>query len=282
MSQPAPAPAGGQGGNVVAAAAIGLALIAIESQTRQQVQQAIDDAYRMIAAVAVTTAATAPGTVITGVGLLSLATMHHGLTANLEQARRQVADAVRAGYQAAAATALARLQAELGEHAPEQMPELGDNLDRLLQDVDTLFGHGQSDLANSIAAAFDSIQGDNPGPARLVAINQAVTISQARTAQRAQASASVAVQAAASDVEQAVFAHFQNEAGIPGLAKRWVVTSSDPCGMCTALDGTMVGVSAEFDHNATTDEKDYRRVWRNLFGPPRHPNCRCRLELVVT
>jgi hypothetical protein len=64
--------------------------------------------------------------------------------------------------------------------------------------------------------------------------------------------------------------------------KRWIVTSNDPCGMCEALDGTMVGVNGEFDHNATTSEKDYRRVWRNLLGPPRHPNCRCRLELVVT
>lgn len=270
------------GGNVIATVAIGLALIGIEAQVRQQVQQSLDDAYQTIGAVAVTTAATAPGTVLTGIALLSLATFHSALTSNLDRANQQVTDAIRAGYQAAANVALAKLQAELGEHAPDTMPELGDNLDRLLQDVDTLFGHGQTDLANSIAAAFDGVGGDNPGPARLVAINQAVINSKARTAQRAQASASVAVQAAASDVEQAVFNHFQNEAGIPGLMKRWIVTSSNPCGMCEALDGTMVGVNGEFDHNATTNEKDYRRVWRNLLGPPRHPNCRCRLELVVT
>lgn len=279
MTQPASPEAGG---NIVATAVIGLALIGIESQVRQQVQQSIDDAYTTIGAVAVTTAATAPATVLTGIALLSLATLHQALTGNLGRAHREVTDAVRAGYQAAAATTLAKLQAELGEYAPHDMPELGDNLDRLLQDVDTLFGHGQSDLGNAIAAAFDGVQGDNPGAARMVAINQAVSNSKARTAQRAQASASVAVQAAASDVEQAVFNHFQDASGHPGLMKRWVATSSDPCGMCAALDGTMVGVNGEFDESATTNDKDYRRVWRHLLGPPRHPNCRCRLELVVT
>lgn len=279
MTQPATTEPGG--GNVLATAAVGLALIAIEAQTRQQVDQAIAGAYTTIGAVAVTTAATAPGTVITGIGLLSLLTLHQGITINLEQARQAIRDAITAGYQAAANTTLANLQAELGEHAPDVLPELGNNLDRLLADVDTLIRHGQADLGNTIADAFDAIHGDNPGPARIVAIGQAVRNSQARTSQRAQAAAAVAVQAGASDVEQAVYNHFQNEAGIPGLMKRWVVTSADPCGMCEALNGTMVGVNAEFDHNATTNDKDYRRVWRNLLGPPRHPNCRCRLELVA-
>lgn len=281
MTQPATTTDGGNG-DILATAAVGLALIAIESKTREQVDQAITDAYATIGAVAVTAAATAPATVTTGIALLSLARLHTAITSNLDQARQQIRDAITAGYHAAANTALTNLQTELGEHAPDVLPELGDNLDRLLQDVDTLIGHGQSDLANTIADAFDGIHGDNPTPARLVALGQAVKNSQARTSQRAQANAAVAVQAGASDAEQAVFNHFQNEAGIAGLMKRWVTTSNDPCGMCEALNGTKVGVNAEFDHNATTNDKDYRRVWRNLLGPPRHPNCRCRLELVAT
>jgi hypothetical protein len=280
MTQPATTDSGG--GNVLATAAVGLALIAIEAQTRHQVDQAIADAYTTLGAAAVTVAATAPASVITGIGLLSLLTFHKSLTTNLDQARQSIRDAITTGYHAAANATLANLQAELGEHAPDTLPELGNNLDRLLADVDTLIGHGQTDLANTIAAAFDGIQGDNPGAARIIAIRQAVTNSQARTAQRAQAAAAVAVQAGAADTEQAVYNHFQNEAGIPGLMKRWIVTSADPCGMCEALNGTLVGVNAEFDHNATTNDKDYRRVWRNLLGPPRHPNCRCRLELVTT
>jgi hypothetical protein len=280
VTQPQQADTGG--GNLIAAAAIGLALIAIESQTRQQVQDATDTAFTTIAAVAVTTASTAPATVITGVALLSLTGMHTAITSNLTQAQQQIRAAITAGYTSAAHTTFAKLSAELGDGAPTTLPPLGDNLDRLLSDIDTMLGHAHTDLQNSIAAAFDGIQGPNPTAARLVAIGQAVKASQARTGQRAQATAGVAVQAAETDVEQAVFDHYQNTTGIPGLMKRWVVASSNPCGMCEALNGTTVGVNAEFDHNATTDEKDYRRVWRNLIGPPRHPNCRCQLELVTT
>jgi hypothetical protein len=79
-----------------------------------------------------------------------------------------------------------------------------------------------------------------------------------------------------------MFDAYQRDTGIPGLMKRWRTTSTQPCGMCEALDGTMVGINGEFDHQATTDPRDLRPVWRNLAGPPRHPNCRCRLELVHT
>lgn len=280
MTQPQPRDTGSS--NLIAAAAIGLALIAIESQTREQVQNAIDTAFATIGAVAVTAASTAPATVVTGIALLSLASLNTAIVTNINQARQQVQAAVRAGYTAAANAAFVKLSAEFGDQAPASLPELGDNLDRLLSDVDTMFGHGQSDLQNGIAQAFDGVQGPNPTATRIVAIGQAVQNSQARTAQRAQATASVAVHQGASDTEQAVYNHFQIETGTPGLMKRWVVTSNDPCGMCEALDGTMVGVNAEFDHNATTNEKDYRRVWRHLLGPPRHPNCRCQLELVIT
>lgn len=267
------------GGNVLATAAVALALLAIEAKTRQQVTDAVDAAYTTIGAVAVTAAATAPATVITGIGLLSLLNLHTAIRTNLTQARQQVRDAITSGYQAAATAALVHLQHQLGDHAPDGLPELGDNLDRLLADVDTMFGHAQTDLANSLAAAFDAA-GDPA--ARLVALHDAVDAGRARIHQRAQAAAATAVHTGGTDAEQAVFNHFQTEAGIGGLVKRWVVTSADPCGMCEALDGTTVGVNAEFDHDATTVDQDLRRVWRHLLGPPRHPNCRCRLELVTT
>lgn len=282
MSQPQQPTDDGGSGNLIAAAAIGLALVAIESKTREQVQDAIDTAFTTIAAVAVTTASTAPATVVTGIALLSLATMHTAITSNLAQAQQQVRAAVTAGYTAAANTTFAKLTAELGDGAPTTLPHLGDNLQRLLSDADTMLGHAQTDLQNSIAGAFDGIHGPNPTAARIVAIGQAVKDSQARFNQRAGAIAGVAVQVAETDVEQVVFNHYQTETGIPGLMKRWVVTSSNPCAMCRELNGTMVGVNAQFDMNAGSNTKDYRRVWRNLLGPPRHPNCRCQLELVQT
>lgn len=280
MTQPQATDTGS--GNLIAAAAIGLALVAIESKTREQVQDAIDNAYKTIGAVAVTTASTAPGTVITGVALLSLATMHTAITSNLAKAQQQIHAAVTAGYTAAANTTFTKLTAELGDGAPAALPNLGDNLTRLLSDADTMIGHAQTDLQNSIAAAFDGIHGPNPTAARIVAIAQAVQNSQGRTAQRGAAIAGVAVQVAETDVEQVVFNYYQTETGIPGLMKRWVVTSNNPCAMCRALNGTLVGINAQFDETAGQNTKDYRRPWRNLLGPPRHPNCRCQLELVHT
>jgi hypothetical protein len=162
------------------------------------------------------------------------------------------------------------------------MPELGDTIDRLLSDVDTMFGHAQSNVHNSIADAFDGVSGPNARAGRIVVINQAVKASAARISQRAQASAAVAVHAGSNEALRAIFDRYQTQYGVPGLMKRWRVMATDPCGMCRELDGTMVGINGEFDHNATENDKDYRRVWRNLLGPPRHPNCRCQLELVVT
>lgn len=269
-------------GNVLAGAATALALIALESQTRQQVQGTVDSAFTTIGAVGVTTASTAPATVLTGIALLSLATLHNTIVSSLAVANNKVRAAIQSGYTSAAHTTFAKLAAELGDDAPTALPELGDNLDRLVADVDTMFGHAQTDLQNGIAGAFDGVQGPNPTAARIVAIKQAVENSQARTTQRAQAAAGNSVQQGATDAEQAIFNQYQQNTGIPGLLKRWVVTSNNPCGMCDALDGALVGINGEFDHSASTNEKDYRRVWRNLLGPPRHPNCRCRLELIVT
>lgn len=280
MSQPVPADQGITTEQVVAATVIGLALIAIEARVRQQVEDDIQAAFALIAAAAVLVASTAPITVLTGVALLSLPEFHRSMTGSLDDARRNVRADTTSGYHAASQLAYESTLDDLGE-LPDTI-ELGDNLDRLLADIDTMFGHAQTDTQNGIITAFDGIQGPDAHAARLLAINQAVTLSGNRLRQRAQAAAVVGVHSGANDMLNALYQQYQSQTGIPGLMKRWRVTASDPCGMCAALDGTLVGVNAEFDHNATTNDKDLRRVWRNLSGPPRHPNCRCQLELVMT
>jgi hypothetical protein len=270
-------------GQVVAATAIGLALIAIEARVRQQVEDDISAAYATIAATAVLLASTAPATAFTGIALLSLPRFHQTLTTSLDTARRRVREQISSGYTAASQLAYTSTRADLNEDdLPDAVPELGDNLDRLLSDIDTMFGHAQTDTQNGIADAFDGVQDPDARSARLLAINQAALRSRDRLNQRAQASGTTAVHSGANDTLNVLFNHYQTETGIPGLMKRWRVTALDPCGMCDALDATMVGINAEFDHNATTNDKDLRRVWRNLPGPPRHPNCRCQLELVMT
>lgn len=268
-------------GTVIAAAAVGLALIALESRVRQEVEDDTQAAFSGIAAAGLVAAAAPPGTVLTGLALISLASFHTTLTGMLGAARRNVADDISAGYSAAAQLALVRARSDLagyGYTVAGTLPELGSNIDRILSDVDTMFGHAQSDVQNRMAAAWDA---STPGT-RHTALLDAADGSAARLQQRAQAAATTAVHQGSSDAQQAIYNQFQNDTGTPGLMKRWRTTSTTPCGMCDALNGTLVGVNGEFDHHATTVDKDLRRVWRNLLGPPRHPNCRCQIELVRT
>jgi hypothetical protein len=273
---------GGDTGKVIAAAAVALALIAVERQVRDQVHDDIAAAFKTLAAAAVIAASTAPATILTGLALLALPAFHAALIAAITRAREDTATGVHAAYVAAAQVAQSKVTADLahdGYSVPAELPELGDNIDRILADVDTMFGHAQTDVQNTLHTAYDAA---TTPEARTVAVNQAVTDAEARLQQRAAAAASTATHKGSTDAEQAIFNEYQNSTGTPGLMKRWRTTSNDPCGMCDALNGTMVGVNAEFDHNATTVDKDLRTVWRTLAGPPRHPNCRCQLELVKT
>lgn len=280
MTEPDTAPEGDNAGTVIAAAAIGLALIALESRVRQEVEDDISTATAAFTLVVLAALASIPAGVATGVGLVSWALIHSSLSKTIDALRETVSVSVEAGYAAAANIALTRSQADLaaaGYEVPHTLPELGGTIDHIDRDVDTLFGHAQTDLQNSIAAAYvhDAALSD-----QRTAIGDAINAAVARLHQRAQAAAGTAVHRGASDAQQAIWNEYANHADTP-LGKRWVVTSANPCGMCEALNGTVVALRSDFDHNASTNDKDLRRVWRDLLGPPRHPNCRCQVELVT-
>ncbi len=275
MIQPAAPPAEAGPGPTLAVAALGLALIAIEARVRQEVEDTITALYKGLAAAGLLAAATAPGTLLTGLALISLPAWFTVTSRLSASARLKVRDSIRTAYKAAAEVSYTQTLDDLGpDNLPGRTPGPTDNLDRLLADIDTMFGHAQTDLANTIVTEYDPR--DPAGLADII-LDNATTLRN-----RAQATAGTAVHTGANDALNNLFNDYQNRTGIPGLMKRWVATAADPCGMCAALDGTLVGINAEFDYNATTVEKDYRRVWRNLAGPPRHPNCRCQLELVIT
>lgn len=60
------------------------------------------------------------------------------------------------------------------------------------------------------------------------------------------------------------------------------VTSFGPntCGMCAALHGTKVMIGEMFDGSRTFAKHAASSPFGSLIGPPRHPNCRCRLVVV--
>lgn len=288
MTQPRVEPAQRQEpsstGTVIAAAAIGLALVAVEARVRQQVEEAIAEAIAAIAAAfaaALAAVLASPAALFaTGFELLSDPTVNTAVRSNIDRARERVAARIAAGYAAGGQVALARARRSLGDDVPAELPELDTTADQLGRDIDTMFRHAEADLSNTVRVAYDGVQGDDAPRVRTIVTRQALADAAARLQQRAGAAAGTAVNQGASDAQQAIWRAYQNRTGVLGLRKRWVVTAADPCGMCAALHGTVVAVDAEFDHAATDDDRDWRPVWRNLLGPPRHPNCRCQLELV--
>lgn len=286
MTQPVPADTGG-GGQILATAAVALALIALEQQASAAIEDAVTAAFTTIAAAAVVAASTAPATVVTGVALLSLASFHTTLVRSVDKARNDILGTVEVAYSSAAQIAQTKLTADfarLGYQVPNVLPELDATTDAIFRDLDTALGYVQTEIQNRIRVAYDGIQGLNEDirAVRVIAVRQAVLSALPGLRQRVQAALTTAIQRGSTDASQAIYTEYQNTTGHPGLMKEWRTTSTDPCGMCEALHGNRVGITAEFDHNATTSDKDYRRVWRNLSGPPRHPHCRCQLVLVQT
>lgn len=70
------------------------------------------------------------------------------------------------------------------------------------------------------------------------------------------------------------------------VKKMWVANFAQdpkrgPCLTCIALHGTVVGLHEQFPHGLTYAKKPLGVYQGVLAGPPRHPNCRCRLVLIT-
>lgn len=280
MTQPLPPQAEDDRSHVavIATAAAGLALIALESRVRSEVEDDITAAFAPFAA---TLVAVAGLTVfITGTALLSQPRVHDSLTKSVSQAKAATLKRIKAGYAAGQQVAIAQASRDLGDDMPDDFPELDASVDQINRDIEVMFGDVQMALQDGIRDAYDGISGPGAQDARTIAIRQAAENAVAGVQNRADAAATTAVHQAARDAQQAIYSQYRNDTGHL-VSKRWVATSANPCGMCAALDGTICAITDEFDHDATHVEADLRPVWRNLLGPPRHPNCRCQLELVA-
>lgn len=72
-----------------------------------------------------------------------------------------------------------------------------------------------------------------------------------------------------------------------GSGKRWRASmdGKDPrsCYWCRSLHGTVVPADQEFPHPATFEGHAPPKLYLGvLHGPPLHPNCRCRVEVVAS
>lgn len=263
--------------------ALALALLAVEVRARaaivEQIEKALTNYAGYLAAVIADTDIT------NGTALLSRADLHQALTMLLGAAQRNVSDSIRTAYTAAVQVARTETVATmnaLGHEVGDDLGDLGGTLAALLLDIQNAFGHAQTELQNNIRDAFDGVTGTDPKAARTVATNQAVRNAMARLRLRAVTTGTTAVHQGARDAQTAVFRRYSDMHGYATVKKRWIVTSKTPCGMCAALHGTVADLNDEFDRTATRDGTPLRRVYLDLQGPPRHPNCRCQIELVVS
>lgn len=288
MTSPTPEPTTPDGHGTetaVAVAAVGLALLAIESRVRSEVTEAVAalaSAYTnlIIAIVGV-------GGHLSGVEITSRADVHALMIREIGRVERRITASIQSGYTAGAQLALARATRDLrkfGHEVADELPYLGGTLDDLVATVKTAVGDAQTSLANAVQDAFDDALGDahaDVDAVRVIAVNAAIKRVTDRLRTRLNATGANAVHRGSRDAQIAVFDEFERVNPYIELRKIWRVTSKTPCGMCLALDGTDVGINEEFDHTANDGDEQTRPVYGDLLGPPRHPNCRCQLELVV-
>jgi hypothetical protein len=88
--------------------------------------------------------------------------------------------------------------------------------------------------------------------------------------------------ASASSLVNRSYTDYQLLKAPPGSYKMWVANfqrANSPCLTCAALHGTTIPLQEEFDPEMSFESKP-PAIYQNLLGPPRHPNCRCRIVIV--
>lgn len=216
---------------------------------------------------------------LTGTELLSRADVHRMLTGQLGQVHEQAVAAVGTGYRAAAALGRAATAAALSRELPGA-GELGDYLPAVLADITRAVGAAALDIADGVRAGYDGVTGSKAAPARALAAGTAVRNAGRRLAARLAAAATAAVHRGYTDAQVAAARALQQAHPGTLVVKRWRTTSATPCPSCAALAGSTIPLVEQYDHTATTDPAGRRpQVYRDLAGPPRHPYCRCRLDL---
>ncbi len=254
------------------------ALTALEHRVRQRVLRSLGGVVSHIS-VALTTAARARPNA-SAAELLSSPDVHQVVTAELARASTTVQAAVQAAYTAGAKLGDAQARVELrklGHTVTGSLPDGGEYLEAVRGDIERAFSSGLLDVQNTITEAFDGVTGRRAGLLRRLTVHAALR----RVARRLNVSASAATMVAVSrgyaDAHGAAWADYTETNPYVKLVKTWHVRGPNPCASCRALNGTTVGIDGQFDRTAGAPER-ILPVYRDLYRPPRHPQCHCRVS----
>lgn len=228
--------------------------------------------------------------------ILSRADVNKALNGALASGREKVKNDLRAGWQAGQLLGVQEARAEfehLGLDFPPEFapPSSSDYLASVLADVETAFADARSDVHSGVARVFGEVDRNPEGTPnqplavarmRAAAIPDAVSRAVRRCAARNRAAAMVVVPRAANEARLGAYRALRDLRPDLSIHKEWQTTSAEPCPTCKALNGSIWTLDEEFDHGATADARLLPPgVYRDLLAPPRHPNCQCRLVLVV-
>lgn len=252
-------------------------LITVEERTATRIAEQLRAVTRQAGATVRAAGRRLPGA--SGAEVTSDAAVHAAFSSALGAARSATDAALRAGFRAAAHAGHSAVHDRLGDgRTGAGQRELDADLDTgyldaVLADVSAAFDTARVDLPESVRAAIDA--GSDPADAADRAVR--------RLGVRVYAAATVAVNRGYTEGQLAAHTTLAADAGYLGRVKRWEVTSDTPCPACAALHGSELGVDEPFDADAGSSGRwTAPRVYRDLQGPPRHPNCRCRLVLGLT
>lgn len=220
------------------------------------------------------------------------------LDTELHDTHVKLASLATASYQASMRLARSKLEQEyahLGYEPPAVELWPSGYLTGVLADLDRAMDDAKTDILNLASAAYRGVSTpasyhQRPGGVanvtrelgrlRALAVAAAVNVAMQRLDLRVRGVMSVLVTKGQSEIQLDSYEQFGREHPTLRLGKQWQTTSDHPCDMCQALEGTVIGLDQQFSHTATIGRKPIA-VFRDLYGPPRHPQCQCELVLVI-
>ena len=257
------------------------ALLTIEGRLRRQLGRRLEQAVTHLGGYLGSVIKANPA--LTGLELMSRPDVHKALLTALGGTQSTVESTIRAGYAAARSVARASASRELAAQdyqVPTEIPDRDAYLVAVLAAVALAFSAASDDIQTSVRTAYDGATGTLATAARILIVRQALHRAVRRLGVRVNASAVVALHRGHTDAMLAIYDAYRAAHPSQTLYKTWQTGSADPCPACRALNGQSVPVDAEFDRTLTADPtRPPPPVHRDLLGPPRHPNCRCRITI---
>lgn len=226
--------------------------------------------------------------------IMSRIDVQEHLSDSLNDAKNEIMEKVQVAFAEGAAIGRAQIEDELKTLGLEaDYPEINNSqyLLSLVADIDKNFSTLQTALNMKLHEIFSEPEqefekGQNApyetAKDRSQKAVAAITKLTAMMSSRAAASASVAVNRGYTEQQLAAYSALAKAYPNLVIKKVWTAnfTNNTPCPTCAALHGTAISITEVFVEKQSFGLNP-PKIYQDLQGPPRHPNCKCRLTIHV-